>query len=79
MVIQPNYDAALSFTEDLAAVSIDGRWGFINADGDIIIDIKHDNVTPYDNGLSLVNLNETLSYIDKKGKEIWSAQATQLA
>ena len=36
-VIDPQFEAASSFSEGLAAVEIDDEWGFINKDSDIVI------------------------------------------
>ena len=35
--IEPKYKVAKNFSEGLAAVEIDGKWGFINTKGEIII------------------------------------------
>ena len=57
------------FTEDLAAFySKDEKWGFIDKDGNIVINPQFDNVHPFKEGLAAVcDKNEKWGFIDKNG------------
>jgi hypothetical protein len=37
VVIKPQFDGALPFTEGLAAVSIGKKWGFIDSSGKVVV------------------------------------------
>ncbi|MEZ5053865.1 MAG: WG repeat-containing protein [Chitinophagales bacterium] len=41
IIIEPKYDKAEDFSEGLAAVKINGKYGFINKDEKIIISAKY--------------------------------------
>ena len=75
-IIEPKYENVQSFKEGLAAVKFDGKWGYIDYDGEIVIDFEYDYVFDFFNDLSIV-ANGTLGYgdrkwgvIDKSGKKI---------
>jgi hypothetical protein len=38
VAIEPEYDKAKSFSGGVAAVCTDGKWGFINGNGTLVID-----------------------------------------
>ena len=38
VMIEPQYDEAKSFSNGLAAVCIDGMWGFINEENELVIE-----------------------------------------
>ena len=41
VMIKPEYEEALSFSNDLAAVKKDGAWGFINHANKMVIENKY--------------------------------------
>jgi len=43
VVIEPQFDMALKFSEGLAGVKINNKWGYINSDGKIKIEPKFDD------------------------------------
>ena len=51
-----NADNKLLFHEGLISVRIDGKWGFINKDGEIVIETKYDSVTAFSCGLAAVGI-----------------------
>lgn len=69
------YEDAYPFSEGLAAVKLDGKYGFIDHDFNLVIPCKYDEVNSFEGGLALVYLNqpgvEISLYIDKKGKVVW--------
>lgn len=63
------------FSEELAPVRFrkNGKKGFIDNKGKIVIEPKYDLVvTPFRDGLALVKSNGQYIYIDKTGKVIWA-------
>ena len=67
------YDALTNFYEGFAAVIKDGKWGYINSDGEEIIPCKYDGASPFSEGLACVYVgdeNMTIEFIDKKGNTV---------
>lgn len=58
VVIQPKYERARSFSGGLAAVRQDGKWGFINQSGELIIsfsfDLEDNEEIRFSEGLAVV-------------------------
>ncbi|MBC6452837.1 MAG: WG repeat-containing protein, partial [Hormoscilla sp. SP5CHS1] len=59
IVIAPKFDEANSFSEGLADVKIDGKWGYINKTGQIVIAPKFDEANSFSEGRAYV---KTTSY-----------------
>jgi len=65
------YDGAFSFSEGLAAVELNGKYGFIDKKGNLVIQPVYDNAYLFPEGLALVFLNGKRGYIDTKGTQYW--------
>lgn len=57
-------------SEDFAAVSKNGKWGFVDSRNKNVVPIKYDIVEDYHNGFAIVGLNGKWGYVNKVGKEI---------
>ncbi|AEV31783.1 hypothetical protein Oweho_0770 [Owenweeksia hongkongensis DSM 17368] len=57
------------FSDGLAGIGKDKKWGYIGTDGKIAIPLKYDNISPFDNGHAIVELNDKYMVIDTKGNE----------
>lgn len=78
--IERKYNQIEPYSEGLAAVERNGKWGFINKDGRLIIPMKYDNVNAFKDGFSIVNIGGNFEsdavefgkwgVIDKKGVEV---------
>jgi hypothetical protein len=78
----PVFDTFLDFSEDLAAVSQEGRWGFIDTSGNMVVDCRFDTVPashrPHDakwyygfrNGQAWVRQDGRSFRIDRKGRRM---------
>jgi hypothetical protein len=72
--IQPQFDLASDFSEDLAAVSIHGRegeqahWGYIDKTGTLVIPMQFDKALPFVSGLAKVKTAGGWRYLDKRGQ-----------
>ncbi len=63
------------FCEGLLAVSkmdYDGtlKSGYINADGNVVIDFQYDEAYPFSEGLAVVRIGDNYGYIDRTGKMV---------
>ncbi|MBX9222493.1 WG repeat-containing protein, partial [Campylobacter coli] len=56
-VIEPKFDYVWSFGEGLAAVELNGKYGFIDKNGEFVIESKFDGVGYFSEGLARVELN----------------------
>lgn len=60
-------EGALSFSEGLAPVCKDGKWGYIDKEGNTVIDYKFDAAMPFSDGLGMVLEDEKTGFVDKEG------------
>jgi hypothetical protein len=70
--------STLAFAEEppekrLYLVKADGKWGYIDAEGEIVIKPQFDFAREFSEGLALVILNKTWSFIDTTGKVVFHA------
>ncbi|MBC7552418.1 MAG: WG repeat-containing protein [Taibaiella sp.] len=71
-VVPQIYDAAMDFSEGMAAVCIDGKWGYINTEGTLVVPCIYDDyIDDFCDGLVLVELKDDFGYIDKNGVQYW--------
>ncbi|MDE6107652.1 MAG: WG repeat-containing protein, partial [Oscillospiraceae bacterium] len=55
-IISPQYEDASTFSEDLAAVKKDGKWGYINEQNEVIIPFRYAYAWPFSEGKAIVCL-----------------------
>ena len=67
--IEPQYEEVTYFSEGMAAVKKDGKWGYINASNEVVIPFMYDHACIFSEGYALVaeigdvvNLDSTGSY-----------------
>jgi len=75
MVIQPQYDMAYSFYENITSVKEGEKWGFINKKGELVIKSKYDYAYPFFHGVANIGIGEDFrtrkwGYIDTLGEYI---------
>lgn len=61
------YDYGLDFSEGLAGIVKEGKWGFIFSTGDIAIDLLFQETYSFKEGLSAAKYDNKWGFIDKKG------------
>ena len=66
VVIAPKYEAITSFSGGVAAVSVDGKIGFVDTKGKTLIPPKYDSATPFAEVIA-VKTEDNWSFIDKTG------------
>lgn len=60
-IIAPQYEDGFVFSDGLAAVKKNGKWGYINTKGDVVIDFIYDDAAPFNEGRALVGRRTTES------------------
>lgn len=65
--LEPSWSNVRPYSEGLAAVEQDGKWGFINEAGKIVIPCVYREVGDFHNGRAAVREASTFSYIDPDG------------
>ncbi|MEI9478590.1 MAG: WG repeat-containing protein [Deltaproteobacteria bacterium] len=55
----------------LFPIRVDGKTGFIDKSGKMVIPLMYDDVDSFSGGIAKVTINEKKGYIDKKGAYIW--------
>lgn len=68
--ITHQYDDALNFNENLAAVKKNGKWGYINSSNTSVIAFEYDDAWYFTQGLAAVKKSGKWGYIDANNKVI---------
>ena len=68
-VIPCNYDFACVFDEGLAAIKLNGKWGFIDRDGIEVIPHRYEDVYAFSEGFAAIKLNGKWGFVNKEGIE----------
>jgi len=71
-LVQPTlvYDTVYDFTEGLARVSRDNKYGYADKTGNIVIPLDYEWATGFNDGIAWVMKDEKWGIIDKTGKQI---------
>jgi len=70
-VIAPQFDYAGNFSDDIACVKKGKKWGYIDAQGTPVIDLKYEAVqNNFTDGLAWVKLKGKYGYVNNKGAQI---------
>jgi hypothetical protein len=68
IVIDPSFERARGFSEDLAAAAINGKWGFVRRDGSWAVRPQFDGALGFENGLACVRVGQKCGFVDKSGE-----------
>ena len=50
---------------------MNGKWGYIDKKGDVIIPLEYDYADVFQGALAQVKLNGEYVYIDRTGRRVW--------
>ncbi len=67
VVIEPKYQYAFDFSEGVAAVKLNGKYGYIDASGKCVIPYKFEDAKSFSDGLAAVKMNGNYGYISRDG------------
>ncbi|MEZ6136650.1 MAG: WG repeat-containing protein [Pirellulaceae bacterium] len=71
-------DPANKTERALFEISVNGKHGFIDKDGKIVIEPKYEKVFPFSDGLAAVQVDERWGFIDAMGKLVIEPQFIQV-
>lgn len=64
------YDFVGYFSEGLATVELNGKWGFVDQQGKIVIPLEYDAVWEFRKGIAAVLFKGKRGFIDVTGREV---------
>ena len=67
-MIPCKYEYAGGFSDGLALVKLDGKWGFIDKEGHVVIPFEYDDAEDFSEGLAHVEKDGEWFYINQKGE-----------
>ncbi len=70
VVVEPIYDKIVHFSNGLAAVSKNGKWGYIDTKGNIVLPFEYDKASSFSANYARVTKDNRTYIIDKNGNEI---------
>ena len=65
-LLEPQFDAARNFSDGMAEVLKDGKWGYINKQGKFVIPPQFDEIRNFSDGMAVV-IKDGWGYINKQG------------
>ncbi|MCF6319544.1 MAG: WG repeat-containing protein, partial [Proteobacteria bacterium] len=69
-IIEPRFENAGGFSEGLAAVRVDGNYGYIDLSGQVAIRPQFTHAGLFDQGLAVAGTSEKLGIIDNSGNYV---------
>ena len=64
------FEEVCEFSEGLARVKQDGKWGYINTQGEVVIPFIYDEVRSFHEGLSPIRQNGKWGFITPQGEVV---------
>ncbi len=68
--IPAKFELASSFSEGVACVRLNGKYGFINSVGEAVISYKYDDAQSFIEGFAVVMMNGKCGFIDHEGNAL---------
>jgi hypothetical protein len=75
--IKCQFDTTLPFSDGLARIRQNGKYGFIDNTGKLIIPSIYESAEAFSEGFAAIKLNGKISYIDKKGADVFKKTFTK--
>lgn len=74
VVIPPQFENTMGFSEGLAATKLNGKYGYIDTTGKWVIEPKFDFTYKFSEGLAMVRIGKKFAWIDRSGKIVIEPQ-----
>ena len=74
----PNIEATWPFVDGMARVKVDGKWGFIDTNGKMVIAPQYERVENFFEGLAGVKKDDKWGFVDKKGRIVVEPQFDEI-
>jgi hypothetical protein len=71
-VLPPQCEYATEFSDGMAAIYINGHWGFVDQSLKVAVAATFLSVEPFSDGLAYVTDERNRGYINKAGKYVWT-------
>ena len=71
LVVERRFDGVHStFSEGFGGVKVHGKWGFVNANDEVVVEPVYDQVFPFSEGRAVVKSGDRFGLIDATGKQV---------
>lgn len=70
LLIPPKYDSIENMCNGIAAVELNGKWGYVNLRGEEIVPFEYDEADIFTEGFAGVRLGDKWGFINAKGERI---------
>ena len=74
VLVRPSYEAALGFSQNIAAVKVGSKWGFLGTNATLIVPARFESAQSFSEGFAAVKQAGKWGYIDTAGNERISFQ-----
>ena len=71
MLPSDSWEDITAFSEGMAAVKKDGKWGYINTSGEYVLEPKYDLARPFSCGVAIVDIGDEWFIIDPQGNILY--------
>ncbi len=69
MVVENRYDFVIGFSEGRALVNKNGKYGYVDYEGNEIIKVVYDDAESFRDGIAKVKKGNKSGYVDRFGNE----------
>jgi hypothetical protein len=70
-VLRPRFQAASPFREGVAAVKLDGKWGYIETNGNWFILPRFEDAKPFYNGRAFASCHGNPVVVTRRGEVLF--------
>ena len=71
-IYSPNSNHIMEYSDGLAVIEENNKYGFMDSEGKIVIECQYDNASPFYDGIARVSKNNRCIYINKQGNTLFS-------
>jgi len=78
-IIEPQFNFARPFCDDMACVAVAGKWGAINKAGEMVIATQYEDMGDFNEGYNSIKINGKWGLVDKKGNVVIEPKYEELS